>query len=147
MLCGSSTSAVTVWFSCWDGPQHPQHPSLFTAAKSPSAQLMEQVVQLKSLSDTIERLKVGHPTFPPRLPTLSSLGWPWGEPGTGGVSLDLLHAEAHWGAGGREGDFSPKCLSGILFRLVNHQCWFFRMRGCSFCQLDQERAECLLEVS
>lgn len=65
---------------------------------------MEQVVQLKSLSDTIERLKVGHPTFPPRLPTLSSLGSPWGEPGTGGVSLDLLHARgtlgSRWEGGG-----------------------------------------------
>lgn len=48
---------------------------------------------------------------------------------------------------GGKGDFSPKCLSGILFRLVNHQCWFFRMRGCRFCQLDQERAGRLPEVS
>lgn len=40
-------------------------PSLPTAAKSPSAQLLEQVAQLKSLNDTIEKLKVSpDPTFP-----------------------------------------------------------------------------------
>lgn len=59
-VCGSSPDTLAMQLSCLDGPQRPQHLSLLTAAKSPSAQLMEQVAQLKSLSDTIEKLKVSH---------------------------------------------------------------------------------------
>lgn len=43
-----------------------------TAAKSPSAQLMEQVAQLKSLSDTIEKLKVSSDPALPHPPNLTS---------------------------------------------------------------------------
>lgn len=82
---------------------------------------MEQVAQLKSLSDTIEKLKVSHV-----LPFLhwTLLAHPLVVPGTSGVSLHLLHALRHTGEGGgeREGGFSTKRLRRILFRLLNHQC-------------------------
>lgn len=47
------------------------------AAKSPSAQLLEQVAQLKSLSDTIEKLKVSLdlPFLAQECPLQSILCW------------------------------------------------------------------------
>lgn len=81
---------------------------------------MEQVAQLKSLSDTIEKLKVSHV-----LPFLhwTLLAHALVVPGTSGVSLHLLHALRHTGErGGGKGGFSTKRLRRILFRLLNHQC-------------------------
>lgn len=69
-------------------------PFLLTAAKSPSAQLMEQVAQLKSLSDTIEKLKVSH-ILP--FPYCTALGYPWESQKLGKGSLDQFHALWHAG--------------------------------------------------
>lgn len=54
------------YLRCWPGPWRASPAFSPTAAKSPSAQLLEQVAQLKSLSDTIEKLKVSSgPVLPP----------------------------------------------------------------------------------
>lgn len=106
---------------CWPLIQHSRHPgphqpSLPTAAKSPSAQLLEQVAQLKSLSDTIEKLKVSaDPALPHPKSWLWSVPW-WGlSTGPAGVPLGpVLCQMPCGGGGGREGGFLPLELTVLV---------------------------------
>lgn len=88
----------------WEDLPTPMSPSPTpAAAKSPSAQLLEQVAQLESLSDTIEKLKVS-----PDLSTSQHPRLRWRGQGGEGRSLGT-HCPWIWGQVLHKSGVGEKC--------------------------------------